>query len=184
MRDQLHPNLREIAKKHLKKLKNIKVALFDVDGVLTNGHISWDGEDIGFNRSTHAQDGYGLKVLMAAGIKVGVISGGNSIGVIKRFKENLNLNYVFLGNEDKREAFNNVLDDGFKKEEILYMGDEFFDIPLLKAAGFSATVPHSSHEVQEVVDYVTYRKGGEACAREVIDLVRYAQEIIPEIPEL
>ena len=184
MNGQQHPNLREISLKFSDKLKKIKVALFDVDGILTNGHISWDGEDIGFNRSTHAGDGYGLKVLMEAGIKVGVISGGDSLGVIKRFKENLKLNYVFLGNEDKREAFNKVLQDGYKRDEILYMGDEFFDIPLLKGAGFSATVPHSSHEVQEVVDYVTFRRGGDACAREVIDLVRYAQNIVPKIPVL
>lgn len=176
-------DLREVSKKYYEKLSNIKVALFDVDGILTNGLISWDGEPVGFNRSTHTQDGYGLKMLMRAGIKVGVISGGKSLGVIKRFEENLNLDYVYLGNEDKREAYLKVLEKGHKDDEILYMGDEFFDLPLLKRAGFSATVPNASYEIRESVDYVTTRPSGKACVREVIDLVRYAQGIVPDIKD-
>ncbi|RLA61377.1 MAG: hypothetical protein DRQ88_06650 [Epsilonproteobacteria bacterium] len=176
-------DLREISKRYHEKLSKIKVALFDVDGILTNGLISWDGEPVGFNRSTHTQDGYGLKVLMQAGIKVGVISGGQSLGVVKRFEENLNLDYVFLGNEDKRDAYLKVLDKGHSDDEILYMGDEFFDLPLLKRAGFSATVPNASFEIREVVDYVTIRPSGQACVREVIDLIRYAQGIVPKIKE-
>lgn len=175
-------NLRENAKKFEQKLKKIKVCLFDIDGILTDGRIHYDGEEMGFNRSTHALDGYGLKVLMNAGLKVGVISGGMSLGMQKRFEENLHLNYVFLGNEDKREAFKSILNDGFEASEILYMGDEFFDLPLLMEAGFSATVPNASHEIKERVDYVTTRLSGEGCAREVMDMVRYAQGIFPEVP--
>lgn len=177
------PDLRKLAKQFEDKLKKIKVVLFDVDGVLTDGNIYWAGEEVGFNRSTHAQDGYGLKMLMEAGLKVGVISGGKSIGVMKRFIDNLKLNYVFLGDEDKRNAFLAVKKHGFKDEEILYMGDELFDIPLLKKAGFSATVPHAGLEVKEAVDYITYREGGHASAREVIDILRYAQGIVPNIPQ-
>ena len=61
------------------------------------------------------------------------------------------------------------------------MGDELFDIPLLKRAGFSA-VPNAGHEVHEAVDYITQRDSGMACAREVIDILRYAKGIEPEIP--
>ncbi|MFI5390758.1 MAG: KdsC family phosphatase, partial [Bacteriovoracales bacterium] len=115
------------------------------------------------------------------GIKVGIISGGNSLGVKKRFEENLGLDFIFLGNEDKREAYLEVLKMGYKDSEILFMGDELFDIPLLKRAGFSATVPNASIEVREVVDYITSRPSGKACAREVIDILRYAKGIIPKI---
>lgn len=174
-------DFRKIAKKHEDKLKKIKAFLVDVDGILTNGQIYYTGSEIGFNRFFHALDGYGLKVLMKAGIKVGVISGGDSIGLSKRV-EDLKLNYSFLGNEDKRKAFLEVKKDGFKDEEILYMGDELFDIPLLEKAGFGATVINSSHEVQEASDYVTHRNSGTGCVREVVDLVRYAQGIYPEIP--
>ena len=175
-------DLRSLGKKFKNKLELIEVVLFDIDGILTNGLIHWDGMEIGYNRATHAQDGYGMKLLMDAGIKVGVISGGDSLGVKKRFKENLNLDYVFLGNEDKREAYLKVLELGHEDKNILYMGDELFDIPLLKKAGFSATVPNAGHEVREAVDYITLRESGQACAREVMDILRYAKGIFPVIP--
>lgn len=169
--------LREYAEKFKDKLSKIKVCIFDIDGILTDGKISWEGDDVGFNRTTHALDGHGLKMLMEAGIKVGVISGGDSVGVRMRFINNLKLNFVFLGNEDKREAFKKVLDMGYKEEEILYMADEFIDLPILRRVGFSATVPNASLEIQEDVDYITHREAGDACAREVIDILRYAQNI-------
>lgn len=175
--------LKEYAEKFKHKLSKIKVCAFDIDGVLTNGGITWKGEDIGFNRTTHALDGHGFKLLMEAGIKVGVISGGDSQGVRKRFIDNLKLDFVFLGNEDKREAYKKILSMGFKDEEILFMGDDFIDMPLLKRAGFSVTVPNASYEVQEVVDYITHRESGDACAREVMDMLRYAQNIQVKILE-
>lgn len=175
-------DVRAAAKEHEVKLKKIKVFLCDVDGILTNGFIYWGGEQVGFNRFFHALDGYGLKLLKKGGIKVGIVTGGDSQGVRMR-ADYLKLDYVFVGNEDKREAFKAVMADGYDASEILYMGDELFDIPLLKKAGFSATVENSSHEVREVVDYVTERAGGEGCVREVVDLVRYAQNIDPEVPD-
>ena len=175
-------DLKQVAKHFEEKLKKIKVLAFDVDGILTNGQVLWDGNEVGWNRMTHTSDGYGLKVMMKAGLKVGVITGGDSLSVQKRFEENLKLDFVYSGNEDKREAYKKLLDQGYKDEEILYMGDEFFDMPLLKKAGFSATVPNTCIEVREIVDYVTEKTSGMGCAREVIDLVRYAQGIVPQVP--
>lgn len=171
-----------LAKKYEDKINPLKVFLFDVDGILTTGHIFFQGGDVGYNRCFHTHDGYGLKVLMRAGYKVGVISGGDSVGVTERFKNNLKLDYIFLGNEDKREAYKAILADGYKDEEILYMGDEFFDMPLLERAGFSATVPNASDEVQAAVDYVTTTTSGNGCVREVIDLVRKVKGIVPDVP--
>jgi 3-deoxy-D-manno-octulosonate 8-phosphate phosphatase (KDO 8-P phosphatase) len=173
--------LRETAKKFEEKLKKIKVAVFDLDGILTNAHVWWASEEVGFNRTFNIYDGYGMKVLMAAGLKVGVITGGNSVSVFKR-TDQLGISFCYAGNEDKREAFLDIMKKyEVTADEILYMGDELFDIPLLRKAGFSATVPNTSDEVKEVVDYVTIRKSGEGCAREVIDLVRYAQGIVPKL---
>ncbi len=170
-------SLRVFAAQFKDKLSKIKVCIFDIDGILTDGKISWEGEDVGFNRTTHALDGHGLKMLMAAGLKVGVISGGDSKGVRKRFIDNLKVDFAYLGNEDKRESYKKVLALGFTDDQVLYMGDEFIDLPILKRVGFSATVPNASLEIQEAVDYITYREAGDACAREVIDMLRYAQEI-------
>lgn len=171
--------LKETSKKFEDKLKKIKVVVFDLDGILTDAHVWWASEEVGFNRSFNIYDGYGMKVLMKAGIKVGVITGGNSVSVQKRVDQ-LGLDFCYAGNEDKREAFKDVLKRyNVDASEVLYMGDELFDIPLLKKAGFSATVPNTCDEVLEIVDYVTVRESGKGCAREVIDLVRYAQNIIP-----
>lgn len=172
-------SLRNTAKKFEDKLKKIKVVVFDLDGILTDAHVWWASEEVGFNRTFCIYDGYGMKLLMKAGLKVGVITGGNSVSVQKRVDQ-LGLNFCYAGNEDKREAFLDVLKRyEVDASEVLYMGDELFDIPLLKKAGFSATVPNTCEEVIEIVDYVTKRESGKGCAREVIDLVRYAQNINP-----
>lgn len=176
-------DLKTEALKYADKLKKIKVCAFDVDGVLTDGKVWWAGEEIGWNRSTNIRDGYGLVLLKRLGYKVGVITGGDSLSVVKRFEENLKLDFVYAGNEDKREAYKDLLAQGYDKSEILYMGDEHFDMPLLKVTGFSATVPAASHEVKDVVDYVTECPGGEGAVREVIDLLRLACDITPQIPE-
>ncbi len=172
-------NLREISKKFEAKLKKIKVLAFDLDGILTDAHVWWASEEVGFNRNFNIYDGYGMKLLMKAGLKVGVITGGNSVSVTKRVDQ-LGLTFCYVGNEDKRAAFLDLMKKyDVAADEILYMGDELFDLPLLRKAGFSATVPNTSDEVKEAVDYVTIRTSGRGCAREVIDLVRYAQGIVP-----
>lgn len=176
-------SLRETSKKFEAKLKKIKVVAFDLDGILTDGHLWWEGEEVGWNRTFYIYDGYGMKLLMKAGLKVGVITGGDSVSVKKRV-ELLKLDFLYKGNEDKRQAFLDIQKNyNVTPEEILYMGDEFFDIPLLKKAGFSATVPNTGAEVKAVVDYVTIKESGKGCAREVIDLLRYAQNIEPVIED-
>lgn len=174
----------ELAKKFEKKLKKIKVVAFDIDGILTDGSVFWNGDDIGWNRLGNTSDGYMMKVLQKAGLKVGVISGGDSISVDKRYRENLGLDFVFKGNEDKLVALNEILSWGYDESEVLFMGDEFFDLPVLQRVGFSATVPIASFEIQEQVDYVTQRESGKGCAREVMDILRVCQGIKPEVPGL
>ncbi|MFL5784208.1 MAG: KdsC family phosphatase [Bacteriovoracaceae bacterium] len=172
-------SLRDTSKKFEAKLKKIKVVAFDLDGILTDGHLWWNGEEVGWNRAFYIYDGYGMKLLMKAGIKVGVITGGDSVSVKKRV-DLLKLDFLFQGSEDKRQAFTDLMKKyNVAADEILYMGDELFDIPLLRKAGFSATVPNTGEEVKAVVDYVTKKESGKGCAREVIDILRYAQGIEP-----
>jgi len=174
-------DLREVSKRYHEQLKKVKVMIFDVDGICTNGKLYWSGDEVGFNRQFHTHDGYGLKIMKNAGIHVGIISGGNSVGVQKRF-EGLGLDLIYLGNEDKRASFIDLLSKtGCDASEALYMGDEFFDLPVMKMAGFSVTVPNASIEIREAADYVTIRPSGEACVREIIDMVRHVQGIVPQI---
>jgi 3-deoxy-D-manno-octulosonate 8-phosphate phosphatase (KDO 8-P phosphatase) len=177
-------NFQDLSLKHQDKLKKIKVAAFDLDGILTDGKVHYDGAEVGFNRSFNVYDGYGMKLLMKAGLKVGVITGGDSVSVKMRV-EQLGLDFCYSGNEDKGEAFLDILKKyQVKATEVLYMGDELFDILLLRACGFAATVPSAGPEVQHIVDYVTTRPSGQGCAREVIDILRYAQGIHPVIKDL
>jgi len=178
-------SLKEKAALYGDKIKKLKVLAFDIDGILTDGKVWWQGKEVGWNRAFHTHDGYGLKMMQEAGYLVGVITGGDSLGVHKRFQDNLGLDFVFAGKEDKRQGFLEVqkMNDGYDASEIFYMGDELFDIPLLKRAGFSATVPNAPVEVIDTCDYVTTKSSGMGCAREVIDLIRYVCEISPKIED-
>lgn len=170
----LTKNPKDILSVHEKKLKKIKCVLFDVDGVLTDGRVFYSGDEMGWNRFFNIYDGYGIKRLMANGIHVGIISGGDSRGLTERFIINLKIpkELCYFGDEDKIHAYEDIkaklhLGD----DEISYVGDEIFDIPLLEKVGFSATVPDASFLVQEKVDFVTTKKGGYGAGREVMDLI-------------
>lgn len=173
--------LKSVAKKFEQRLKKIKVFATDADGVLTDGRIFYSGKEMEFNRFFHALDGYGLKMMMEMGLKVGIISGGNSRSLIER-ADNLKVDFLYMGNEDKRVAF-----DALQKrydvtpEEILFIGDEFFDVPILKRVGFSATVPNASSEIKDLVHYVTETPSGMGAVREVVDIMRYAHNFLPAV---
>lgn len=121
------------------------------------------------------KDGYGLKLLMKAGIQVGIISGGESVDVRRR-AEFLKVQHVFLGDEDKVKALDKIVAaTGFKLEELAFVGDDLFDIPVLEKVGFSATVPHAVDPVKERVHYITSEQGGFGAVREIADAIRKAQ---------
>lgn len=152
------------------KLKQIRVVLLDVDGILTDGRIVLmaDGSEI---KSFHAHDGQGLMSVLHMGYEVALISSRASKVVAARAKE-LGINNVFQGVTDKLKTAKKFVEDHkYKLDECLYMGDDLQDLPLLRAAGFSATVPEAPEVVQECVDHVTRRGGGRGAVREVIELM-------------
>ena len=162
------------------QLKKIKVFLSDVDGVLTNGLLFFQGPEMGYNRFFNALDGHGFKYLKEANIKVGVITGGHSYGVKKRFAD-LNLDFLYFGNEDKRFAFKEILSQGYAPENIAYIGDDFIDLPILKKVGLAVTVPHASFEVKHHCHYVTYRKAGEGAGSGAWLRYRHLCKALPKI---
>lgn len=161
-----------LSQKHLAK---IRAVLFDIDGILTDGRILWI-EGTGWTASYSVLDGFGIKLLQRAGIEVGVISGGSFNSHRKR-AESLGLKHIYLGNEDKVEAYEKIKKEvGCSDHEIAYMGDELFDLPLLTEVGFAATVPHAPKEVKRAVHYITKTPGGYGAAREMINLILDARK--------
>ena len=171
-------NLRAKAKEFSNKLAHVKVLAFDVDGILTDGRIWYEGPPVGWNRAYHTRDGHGMKRLMAQGFKVAILTGGDSVSVAERFGhggKGLGVDFIFSGSEDKMDSFRLLKAHGFEDREVLYMGDELFDLPVLKVCGFSATVPEACGDIKNHVDYVTETPGGRGAAREVMDLFYFAR---------
>lgn len=142
----------------------------DVDGVLTDCRTFLDS-DGQWKRLFSIRDGYGIVRLMEAGYKTAVITGTKAIDIERRV-QSLGINYFFQGSTHKMPAFEQLQrESGFLPEEMAYIGDDLFDIPLLEKVGFAATVPDAMEEVLEVVDYVTRRPGGNGAVREVCDYI-------------
>lgn len=161
-----------------KRLKKVKLLILDVDGVMTDGRLFWL-EGHGWTRHFHIQDGYGLKVLMKSGIDVAIISGGDSKDVRIRM-EFLKIKHVFLGDEDKLKALDKIIQaTGLTTDQMAFMGDDLFDIPVIEKVGFSATVPHAVDPVKARVHYITQNRGGWGAVREVADAIRKAQGLGP-----
>ncbi len=149
-----------------KKLKKIKMLVMDVDGILTDSRIILD-PSIGWKRFFSVRDGIGIHQLRHLGYKTAVITGSCSEDVRQRM-QHLKIDYFYENKLDKIPAFEELkIESGFTDEEISYIGDDIFDIPLLQKAGFSATVPEAVEEVIKECDYITKRKGGYGAVRDL-----------------
>lgn len=154
------------------RFQNVRLLVLDIDGVLTDGRIFWNpAPGAGWTRFFHVRDGYGIKLLMKLGIPVAVLSGGASSDVQKRL-ESLGIEAAFLGDEDKEKGLEKLKAQfGVSVDQIAFMGDELFDLPVLKKVGLSLSVPEAVEAVRRQVHYVTQLRGGEGAVREVIDIL-------------
>lgn len=151
-------------------LSNIKMFVTDVDGCLTDGTI-WLDSNLQWRRSFSVLDGVGIKLLMEQGYQIGVITGGNSEDVRMRMKF-LGIDHFYDGASDKTPPFEDLLKKtGLKPSEIAYVGDEIYDVPIIKRVGFSACPPRAVSQVQKESHYVTKAEGGYGAVREVINLI-------------
>ncbi|WP_345780597.1 HAD-IIIA family hydrolase [Sulfurihydrogenibium sp.] len=152
------------------KAEKVKWFVFDVDGVLTDGKIVYDSEGRELKHFC-VKDGIGIHMLNLSGFKTAIITGRNSEIVNKRAME-LKITEVFQNSSNKLDHYNFLKEKySLKDEEILYIGDDVVDIPVLKRAGFPVTVPSAPKEVKNFALYITSKKGGNGAVREVIDLV-------------
>jgi 3-deoxy-D-manno-octulosonate 8-phosphate phosphatase (KDO 8-P phosphatase) len=154
----------------ISRLRKIKLLAMDVDGVLTDckTFLDSDGE---WRRLFSIRDGYGIKRIIDEGYETAIITASRAKDIQERAKV-LNIHYFHDGNLDKLSEFNLLVKaSGLQPDEIAYIGDDLFDIPVLQASGFAATVPEAMEEVFHNVHYVTKRTGGDGAVREVCDLI-------------
>ncbi|MGZ3181881.1 MAG: KdsC family phosphatase [Telluria sp.] len=159
---------------HMQRAARVKLMIFDVDGVLTDGSLTYNAEGE-ITKTFFVLDGLGIQLLNKTGVKTAIISARNSPIVVKRAKD-LGITHVHQGQHDKRVAFRQLLDEtGVTAEECGYIGDDVIDLPLLTRVGFAVTVPTGHADVQDRAHYVTRAPGGRGAVREVCDLLMRAQ---------
>lgn len=148
----------------------VKILLLDVDGVLTDGTITYV-QGGGESKSFNTRDGLGIRLLQKAGIEVGLITARDSEAVSRRAEE-LGLVHVYQKAGAKLDIFRNIMASlDITPDQVAYMGDDWLDIPILVRVGLAATVADAAHEVKELAHYVTSRPGGRGAVREVCDLI-------------
>jgi len=152
------------------KIQQIKMVLFDVDGVLCSGDISYldNGAEI---KTFDVQDGMGVTLARLAGLKTGIITGRKSAAIERRAEE-LKIDVLKQGSFNKLDPYSEVKREfGFEDTDICYIGDDVLDMPILSLVGFSVAVPNAREEVKSICDYVTVAIGGRGAVREIIDLI-------------
>ncbi len=172
--------LGKYSKEQIKKAAQIKAIFFDVDGVLTDGKITYD--DTGKEtKSFDVRDGLIIGYLKRAGIIVGAISGRESAAMSKRASE-LKLDFCHQGIVDKLSTFEKLTAfHKLKKKQVAYIGDDINDLGILKACGLSACPADAVSYIQTQVAVVTTAKGGNGALRELADLVLASQGILDKI---
>lgn len=156
-------------------LPQITTFVFDVDGVLTNGKvlITSTGE---MYREMDTKDGYALKCALDQGFKVCIISGGTNEGVRNRLKA-LGIYDIYLGAHHKDEPFQDLLDSyALSPDEILYMGDDIPDIEVMKKVAVAACPQDAVSDVKAISNYISHKKGGEGCVRDIIEQTLRVQQ--------
>jgi 3-deoxy-D-manno-octulosonate 8-phosphate phosphatase (KDO 8-P phosphatase) len=159
--------------------QDIKLVIFDIDGVLTDGTLFFDnaGEEY---KAFNSRDGHGIRMLMECGLDAAVITGRKSTLVEHRMHD-LGVTTLYQGYRDKRPAFADLLQkQGLEPTQIAYVGDDVIDLPVMKQVGMAIAVQDAHPFVIEHADYVTRTPGGRGAAREVIETILQAQGLLKD----
>jgi 3-deoxy-D-manno-octulosonate 8-phosphate phosphatase (KDO 8-P phosphatase) len=163
------------------RARKIKLLLFDVDGVLTDGKLFFLPSPDGSQTSRvefkgfHAHDGASISLARLGGIKTGLITKRNSETVALRARD-LKLEFVYQGVDDKRACFDKVVREaGLKPEEAAFVGDDVIDLPAMRAGGLAIAVKNARAEVKKEAQFVTPHAGGEGALRDAVEFILKAQ---------
>lgn len=154
--------------------RQIRLLLLDVDGVLTDGKLHHGTNGLEF-KSFNTQDGHGIKMLQKTGVAVGIITGRTS-DAVKRRAEELGINHLVQGREDKFAALNELLaNESFALHEIAFLGDDWPDLSIMTRVGLPMAVANAHTEVLERAAWTARQRGGEGAVREACDWLMRAQ---------
>jgi 3-deoxy-D-manno-octulosonate 8-phosphate phosphatase (KDO 8-P phosphatase) len=154
----------------LELFETIKVFVFDIDGVLTDGmlHVQEDGELL---RRMNIKDGYALQLAIKKGYKIWVISGGKTNAAKQRLIK-LGIEEVFVAVEDKISLLQSLIEKGgYEKQQLLYMGDDMPDVKAMMLCGLRTCPADAIGEIKSISQYISPYNGGYGCARDVIEKV-------------
>ena len=166
----------------LEKLKHIQLLLLDVDGVLTDGSIIYN--DAGSETKIfNARDGFGLKLVLQAGIKVGIVTGRSS-NALRHRCDNLGIRYLFDGIADKAIILEKIAaQTGVGPDNAAFVGDDLPDLPIMERAGLSIAVADAHEIVRQKAAWTTQARGGHGAVREVCEALLKAQGLWDQIME-
>jgi 3-deoxy-D-manno-octulosonate 8-phosphate phosphatase (KDO 8-P phosphatase) len=156
------------------RARRLKLMIFDVDGVLTDGGLRYgtEGELI---KTFNVLDGHGIKLLQKSGVRTAIISARQS-PIVTRRANDLGISILLQGVEDKRSAFEKTISElQLAPEECGFMGDDVIDLPVMTRVGFAISVPNGHPEVRSRAHYVAQAHGGNGAVREVCDFILQAQ---------
>lgn len=156
------------------KASQIKLVIFDVDGVLTDGSL-FLGDDGQEYKAFHSKDGHGMVMLQQSGVMIGIITGRTSEVVRKRM-ESLGIKHVFQGQKDKLPAYEQLKKElSLSDEQVAYVGDDVVDLPVMIKVGLSIAVQDAHALTKEHAHWITPANGGRGAAREVCEMLMHSQ---------
>jgi len=157
-------------KNYKAKLSKINTFIFDFDGVLSDGMVLLT-EEGHYLRRTNVKDGYIMQLALKKGYRVAIISGAKARGMFHRLY-GLDIQDIYLGVSNKEEAYEDLKKKyGLEDENIVYMGDDIPDHKVMRRAGVAACPADAAMEIKLISDYISDKKGGKGCARDIIEQV-------------
>jgi len=158
----------------LQKAREIKLVIFDVDGVLTNGGL-FLGDDGQEYKAFHSRDGHGMVMLMQTGVQIGIITGRSS-DVVRIRMESMGIEHVFQGHRDKIPPYEELKQKlGLDDSVIAYVGDDVVDLPIMRRAGLAIAVQDAHPFVKQHAHWQTSHGGGLGAGRDVCEMIMEAQ---------
>jgi len=156
------------------KAANIRLVIFDVDGVLTDGSL-FMGDDGQEYKAFNSRDGHGMKMLQQSGVDIGIITGRTS-EVVKTRMQSLGIKHLYQGQEEKLPAFEELRQKlSLTPEQVAYVGDDVVDLPIMIRVGLAVAVQDAHQLVKQHSHWTTPNRGGRAAARDVCELIMQAQ---------